>query len=94
MYKYNALKKKWKEVIDSPYGSETKPFTHKDEFDQLYGTKASTKPQYTIDTDKTERKRQQENVSSEDDNTPCPHLQQNQNLSHVKRLDNRIFRQF
>jgi hypothetical protein len=43
-------------VIDSPSGSETKHFTHKDEFDQLYGTKASTKPQYTIDTDKTERK--------------------------------------
>jgi hypothetical protein len=39
MYKYNALKKKWKEVIDSPSGSETKHFTHKDEFDQLYGTK-------------------------------------------------------
>jgi hypothetical protein len=38
MYKYNALKKKWKEVIDSPSGSETKHFTHKDEFDQLYGT--------------------------------------------------------
>ena len=62
MYKYNALKKKWKEVIDSPSGSETKHFTHKDEFDQLYGTKARTKPQYTIDTDNTERKRQQENV--------------------------------
>ena len=72
MYKYNALKKKWKEVIDSPSGSETKHFTHKDEFDQLYGTNASTKPQYTIDTDKTERKRQQEHVSSEDDNTPMP----------------------
>jgi hypothetical protein len=35
-----------------------------------YPVEASTKPQYTIDTDKTERKRQQENVSSEDDNTP------------------------
>jgi len=70
MYKYNALKKKWREVIDSPSGSETKHFTHKDEFDQFYGTKDSTKPQYTIDIDKTERKRQQENVSSEDDNTP------------------------
>jgi DNA-binding transcriptional regulator GbsR (MarR family) len=54
-------------VIDSPSGTETKHFTHKDEFDQLYGTKASTKPQYPIDTDKTERKRQQENVSSEDE---------------------------
>jgi len=70
MYKYNALKKKWREVIDFPSGSETKHFTHKDEFDQFYGTKDSTKPQYTIDIDKTERKRQQENVSSEDDNTP------------------------
>ena len=72
MYKYNALKKKWKEVIDFPSGSETNHFTHKDEFDQWYGTKASTKPQCTIDTDKTERKRKQENVSSEDDNTPMP----------------------
>jgi hypothetical protein len=43
----DALKKKWKEVIDSPSGSETKHFTHKDEFDQLYGTKASTKPLQT-----------------------------------------------
>ena len=33
MYKYNALKKKWREVIDFPSGSETKHFTHKDEFD-------------------------------------------------------------
>lgn len=45
--------KKWKEVIDSPSGSETKHFNHKEEFDQFYGTKASTKPKHTIDSDKT-----------------------------------------
>lgn len=45
--------KKWKEVIDSPSGSETKHFSHKEEFDQFYDTKASTKPKHTIDSDKT-----------------------------------------
>jgi hypothetical protein len=43
-FSFQALKFRRKEVIDSPSGSETKHFTHKDEFDQLYGTKASTKP--------------------------------------------------
>jgi len=51
MYKYNSLKKKWKEVIDLPSGSEPKQFSHREEFDQFYGTKASTKPKHTLDTD-------------------------------------------
>jgi hypothetical protein len=48
--KYNALKKKWKEIIDSPSGSETKYFRHKSSFDNLFGNKASTKPASTVDS--------------------------------------------
>lgn len=51
MYKYNSLKKKWKEVIDSPSGSAAKKFVHKNAFDDEYGTKASTKPAFVLDTD-------------------------------------------
>lgn len=51
LYKYNSLKKKWKKVIDLPSGSEPKQFSHREEFGQFYGTKASTKPTHTIDTD-------------------------------------------
>lgn len=33
IYKYNSLKKKWKEVIDAPSGSVAKKFVHKNAFD-------------------------------------------------------------
>lgn len=39
MYKYNSLKKKWKEVIDSPSGSAAKKYVHKNAFDDEYGTR-------------------------------------------------------
>lgn len=52
-YKYASLKKKWKEIIDAPSGTETRYFRHKTSFDVMYGTKASTRPKSTIDTDKT-----------------------------------------
>jgi hypothetical protein len=65
MYKYNSLKKKWKEVIDAPSGSEAKHFSHKEEFDQFYGTKASTKPQHTIDSDRKMDEVQPDDVDEE-----------------------------
>jgi len=52
-YKYASLKKKWKELIDAPSGTETRYFRHKTSFDNMYGTKASTRPTSSIDTDKT-----------------------------------------
>jgi hypothetical protein len=53
IYKYNALKKRWKEVIDSPSGSAAKKFPHKRAFDEYYGTKCR-KPAFVIDTDDTD----------------------------------------
>ncbi|XP_069105149.1 uncharacterized protein [Argopecten irradians] len=50
MYKYNALKKRWKEIIDSPSGSAAKRFTHKRAFDDEYGDKVSSRPIFTVDT--------------------------------------------
>jgi len=53
-YKYNNLKKKWKEVIDSvsSTGAEPKSFRQRDAFDEFYGTKASTRHKFTIDSSK------------------------------------------
>lgn len=51
MYKYNSLKKRWKEIIDAPSGSAAKKFVHKNAFDEEYGTKASTRPAFVLDTD-------------------------------------------
>lgn len=48
--KYNNLKKRWKEVIDSKSGSQTKYFRQRDAFDEAYGTRASTKPSFLIDS--------------------------------------------
>lgn len=48
--KYNNLKKRWKEIIDSKSGSETKYFRQRDAFDEAYGTRASTKPSLVIDS--------------------------------------------
>ena len=50
MNKYNSLKKKWKEIIDSPTGTEARYFRHKTSFDNIYGHRASTRPTSTIDT--------------------------------------------
>ena len=40
MNKYASMKRKWKEVIDSGTGTETKYFRQKSEFDLEYRTKA------------------------------------------------------
>ncbi|XP_060557705.1 uncharacterized protein LOC132718092 [Ruditapes philippinarum] len=53
MNKYFSLKKKWKEVVDAGTGTEAKFFRQKNDFDQLYGTKASTKPQFLLDSTKS-----------------------------------------
>lgn len=53
MNKYFSLKKKWKEVVDARTGTEAKSFRQKNQFDQLYGTKASTKPQFILDSGKS-----------------------------------------
>ena len=50
MNKYYSLKKKWKEVIDAGTGSDRKYFRQKDQFDELYGCKESTKPSVVMDT--------------------------------------------
>ncbi|XP_041372409.1 uncharacterized protein LOC121385700 [Gigantopelta aegis] len=51
--KYASLKKKWKEIIDLPTGSEARYFRHKAAFDNQFGMKASTRPKYTVDTEET-----------------------------------------
>lgn len=48
--KYNNLKKRWKEIIDSGTGTERKYFRLKDEFDLMHGTKQSSKPSFTMDS--------------------------------------------
>lgn len=48
--KYNNLKKRWKEIIDSGTGTERKYFRLKEEFDLMYGTKQSSKPSFTMDS--------------------------------------------
>ncbi|XP_062596161.1 uncharacterized protein LOC134257579 [Saccostrea cucullata] len=48
--KYNNLKKRWKEIIDSGTGTERKYFRLKEDFDLMYGTRQSTKPAFTIDS--------------------------------------------
>jgi hypothetical protein len=50
MNKYYSLKKRWKEIIDAPTGTEHKYFRQKDQFDELYGTKESTRPTVLVDT--------------------------------------------
>lgn len=48
--KYNNLKKRWKEIIDSGTGTERKYFRLKEEFDLMYGTKQSSKPSFIMDS--------------------------------------------
>lgn len=50
--KWKNLKKKFKEVADhnNKTGNDKQTCKHQDTFSQLYGTKASTKPQHVIDT--------------------------------------------
>ncbi|OWF48277.1 hypothetical protein KP79_PYT17161 [Mizuhopecten yessoensis] len=50
MHKYNNVKKRWKEVLDSGTGTEAKYLRHREAFDQQYGTRSSTKPAFTIDS--------------------------------------------
>lgn len=48
MNKYYSLKKRWKEVVDAPTGTERKYFRQKEQFDEIYGTRESTKPTITL----------------------------------------------
>ncbi|XP_062574937.1 uncharacterized protein LOC134236815 [Saccostrea cucullata] len=50
MNKYYSMKKWWKEIIDAPTGTERKYFRQKDQFDEMYGTKESTKTTVMVDT--------------------------------------------
>ncbi|KAL3891029.1 hypothetical protein ACJMK2_003292 [Sinanodonta woodiana] len=54
-YKFSYFKKKWKEKINSvsTTGSEPKAFRQREAFEEFYGTKASTKPHFTVDNSKT-----------------------------------------
>ncbi|XP_070177468.1 uncharacterized protein [Littorina saxatilis] len=49
--KYTNMKKKWKEALDaeSKTGAGRVSFKYKFEFDQVYGTKASTRPKVVVD---------------------------------------------
>lgn len=54
--KYNSLKRRWKEVIDSEKctGSEPKQFRQRKEFDEFLGSKASTRPKFVIDSNEND----------------------------------------
>ncbi|XP_076109600.1 uncharacterized protein LOC143078638 [Mytilus galloprovincialis] len=71
MNKYFNLKKRWKEVLDSAgargSGSEAKYFRLNESFDQQYGTKASSRPAYLLDTiaDKDKNKNAKETNETE-----------------------------
>ncbi|XP_061190308.1 uncharacterized protein LOC133198197 [Saccostrea echinata] len=67
MNKYYSMKKRWKEIIDAPTGTERKHFRQKEQFDEMYGTKESTKPTVTLDTleKKAETQGPKENKSTE-----------------------------
>ncbi|CAG2199016.1 unnamed protein product [Mytilus edulis] len=69
MNKYFNLKKRWKEVLDGARGSgsEAKYFRLKEDFDQQYGTKASSRPAYLLDTiaDKDKNKNAKETNETE-----------------------------
>lgn len=62
MHKYNNLKKRWKEVIDSGTGTEAKYFRHRESFDQQYGTRSSTKPSFIIDSTEIDKQESEANV--------------------------------
>lgn len=47
MKKYFSLKKIWKELMDAQTGTERKYFRQKEQLDEVYGTKESTKPTIT-----------------------------------------------
>lgn len=65
MNKYYSLKKRWKEVVDAPTGTERKYFRQKEQFDEIYGTRESTKPTITLDTLEKNPERQGPKQSSE-----------------------------
>ncbi|KAK3084571.1 hypothetical protein FSP39_015637 [Pinctada imbricata] len=70
--KYNNLKKRWKEVIDAGTGTEAKYFRQRDAFDEMYGTKASSKPAFTLDSGRPSCSRD-DNSSDTDPPLPaCP----------------------
>ena len=49
--KYNALKKRWKDVIDAEgrTGENRRIFKYRDQFEAVYGFKASTRPKAVCD---------------------------------------------
>lgn len=77
MNKYYSLKKRWKELIDAPTGTERTYFRQKEQFDEMYGTRESTKPTITLDTLEKKAERQGPKQSSE---------QPRRNKSTVKSL--------
>lgn len=84
--------KRWKEVIDSPSGSETKHFSHKEEFDQFYGTKASTKPKHTIDSDKyldqvEQDDEDEETISIKTSKQDARELQEEQHTQYLNQME-------
>ncbi|XP_076081362.1 uncharacterized protein LOC143052257 [Mytilus galloprovincialis] len=76
MNKYFNLKKRWKEVLDGERGSgsEAKYFRLKEYFDQQYGTKASSRPVYLLDTiaDKDKNKNAKETNETENPASKLP----------------------
>ena len=50
MNKYYSLKMRWKEVVGAGIGTKTKHFRQRRQFDDMYGTTASTKPTFSIDS--------------------------------------------
>ena len=50
MNKYYSLKMRWKEVVDAGTGTETKHFRQRRQFYDMYGTRTSTKPTFSIDS--------------------------------------------
>ena len=50
MNKYYSLKMRWKEVVDAGTGTETKHFRQIRQFYDMYGTRTSTKPTFSIDS--------------------------------------------
>lgn len=84
-YKYASLKKKWKELIDAPSGTETRYFRHKTSFDNMYSTKASTRPKSSIDTDKTQEE-ESETIQGQNDSNQKKKIEKKE-TKNKRKLD-------
>lgn len=52
------MKKRWKEIIDAPTGTQRRYFRQKEQFDEMHGTKESIRPTAILDTiNKPEKQR-------------------------------------